>query len=60
MDEACSDISLTCDPFLEAGIDIPKDLPYQKPEIKKNKSFLEGNPEISKFNSIEVIQGMKF
>ena len=60
MDEACSDISLTCDPFLEAGIDIPKDLPYQKLEMKQNKSFLEENPEISKTNSTELIQGMKF
>ena len=29
VDEADSDISMAKDPFLEAGIDIPEELPYQ-------------------------------
>ena len=30
MDEADRDMDMAADPFLEAGIDIPKELPYQK------------------------------
>jgi hypothetical protein len=29
VDEADRDIELSADPFLEAGIDIPKELPYK-------------------------------
>ena len=36
VDEADRDIDMAADPFLEAGIDIPKELPYQerKPTLK--------------------------
>ena len=30
VDEADTDIEMVKDPFLEAGIDIPKELPYQE------------------------------
>ena len=30
VDEADSDIEMVKDPFLEAGIDIPEELPYQE------------------------------
>ena len=37
MDEADRDIDMAADPFLEAGIDIPKELPYKE---RKRKSSL--------------------
>jgi hypothetical protein len=34
VDEADRDIELSADPFLEAGIDIPKELPYKTPTLR--------------------------
>ena len=33
-----SDIEMVSDPFLEVGIDMPKELPYRRPQIKRRGS----------------------
>ena len=40
VDDADRDLEMTTDPFLEAGIDIPRELPYQTPLVKRKHSFL--------------------
>lgn len=41
VDCADSDAEMATDPFLEAGIDIPKELPYQTPVVKKKFSIIK-------------------
>ena len=40
VDCADTDTEMATDPFLEAGIDIPKELPYQTPVVKKKFSII--------------------
>ena len=40
VDEADRDVEMAKDPFLEAGIDIPSELPYQTPTIKRKFSVM--------------------
>ena len=40
VDDADRDLEMTTDPFLEAGIDIPRELPYQTPAVKRKLSIL--------------------
>ena len=41
VDCADTDTEMSTDPFLEAGIDIPKELPYQTPMVKKKFSIIK-------------------
>ena len=41
VDCADTDAEMATDPFLEAGIDIPKELPYQTPVVKKKLSIIK-------------------
>ena len=45
VDEADRDIDMAADPFLEAGIDIPKELPYQerRPTLKMKINGIAGS-----------------
>ena len=47
VDDADRDVGMATDPFLEAGIDIPKELPYQTPtvQVMKRKFSLIGKKE---------------
>ena len=40
VDNADRDVGMATDPFLEAGIDIPKELPYQTPVMKRKFSLI--------------------
>ena len=41
--DADRDLEMATDPFLEAGIDIPNELPYQTPMAKKKFSGIKKN-----------------
>ena len=51
MDEADRDMELAADPFLEAGINIPKELPYQN---KKLAQMSKNSRQTSRRNSIQA------
>ena len=47
VDEADRDIELGKDPFLEAGIVIPEELPYQDPKLKELKGNLSKSSSLA-------------
>ena len=54
VDEADKDIAMAKDPFLEAGIDIPEELPYQPTPVIKRKMSIESISGIPmRLNSIK-------
>ena len=40
VDDADRDVEMARDPFLEAGIDIPRELPYKTPSVKRKFSLM--------------------
>ena len=57
MDEADRDMDMAADPFLEAGIDIPKELPYQKKPKLTPKLRMKIN---SRRNSAAEVRPIKY
>ena len=58
VDEADEDLEMAGDPFLEAGMDIPSDLPYQgTPDHQKSQKVDNGG--IETLNVLDVEKGFQ-
>ena len=60
VDDAESDFEMAKDPFLEAGIDIPEELPYQESRKSTFQMRFSKKSKIGKDDSITMTDDIKF